>query len=104
MDIRDEIWAFCEKHDLFPSGFAALDELNAASGLHITQEEFDEEPAACYASWLVGMKMRFSNGVKPSSAPGPRKPTPALPVEVYSQTAFDADRAHDALMALCRGS
>jgi hypothetical protein len=41
---------------------------------------------------------------EPIAEPGPRKPKPSLPVEVYSETAFDADKAHAALVALCRAA
>ena len=36
--------------------------------------------------------------------PGPRKPVPALPVEVYSSKQFDKDAAWAAVVALSRGS
>ena len=36
--------------------------------------------------------------------PGPRKPVPAVPVEVHSNKEFDANAAWDATRALCRGS
>lgn len=35
--------------------------------------------------------------------PGPRKPVPALPVEVYHTKEFNADDAWDAVVAACRG-
>jgi hypothetical protein len=40
----------------------------------------------------------------PAAAPGPRKPVPALPPEVWSEREFDADTAHAATLAMCRGN
>jgi hypothetical protein len=40
----------------------------------------------------------------PATAPGPRKPVPALPPEVWSEREFDADAAHAATLAMCRGN
>lgn len=38
---------------------------------------------------------------KPEAAP--RKPSPSLPVEAWATREFDAEQAHAATLALCRG-
>lgn len=38
------------------------------------------------------------------SPPKPRKPSPSLPVEAWAAREFDAEQAHAATLALCRGN
>lgn len=36
--------------------------------------------------------------------PKPKKPPPSLPVEAWATREFDAEQAHEATLALCRGN
>lgn len=76
------------------------------TGLAVERLEFfsarHEEYCAMYLERLRGY--RKDGAAKPTAAPGPRKPTPALPAESWNSRAFDPDAAHAATRALCIGS
>ena len=60
-----------------------------------------------YAAVLNAMNAVFGVAPEPTTAieapPKPRKPPPSLPVEAWATREFDAEQAHAATLALCRG-
>ena len=53
------------------------------------------------AGRTIGVEEVLSEPPKPEAAP--KKPPPSLPVEAWATREFDAEQAHAATLALCRG-
>jgi hypothetical protein len=54
--------------------------------------------------WVNEIDFDLQKELVKISTPGPRKPVPAVPVEVYHTKEFDVDEAWAAVVALSRGS
>jgi hypothetical protein len=87
----------------------AFARLNAESGLSLTADDLYRRgvPEVC-GLYLAALKLTVAPHPEPEPEPkpeiGPRKPPPALPVEAWHTKAFDADAAHAATLAMCRGN
>jgi hypothetical protein len=74
------------------------------SGVTVSSAGVITGHVAASTPYLVSDMVTAAAILPDAPPPGPRKPVPALPPEVWSEREFDADAAHAATLAMCRGN